>query len=270
MSHHTAISNLSLLSVMTFCAPCVMATAPTASVCAGYNYSTILAIDQSADKLTTEAKFTVGGTNPCSFYSEVTLSSPSGRTQSGVSASPKDFNAGTAYSSTIMTVAYDTGTYSATGRWAAEDDVSGLPWTYYPSESGLASKSMTKTINGFVQLTSVGWSATSIPRVGGASFWAYLISSTGCAGTVTVTGTLGAAPSGATWTWGSVNNPSVVTTGSTTISSPGVQGTVQFPLTISSPNTGTVSASATVLTVPSGCESRGPTGSSSSTLTLTN
>ncbi len=269
MNYRAAFSLLLFPGSMLLSGQTAVATTPTNNVCAGYDYGTMLTVARSSDKLTVEALFKVGGLNPCSFYSEVELRSPSGRTQSGVSASGGAFEPQLAISAASMSVLYDTGTYSATGRWAVENDVQGLPWTYYRGETGWANKNATATVNGFVQLTGVEWNPTSIPRNAGASFWVYFVSSTGCTGDVAVTSTIGAIPVGSTWAWGSVANPVVVTTASATSGSVGTQGRVQFPLVVSSPYTGTVTASAGLWTVPYGCESRGPAVSSAATATLT-
>lgn len=112
---------------------------PDGAQCAGYSYTQWSYVARSSEGLYVTLNSTIGGFNPCSFYTYVELSSPSNRTATdGFPPSEPVFNAGNESASATLPVNGECGNYTATVYWQVEDDTQ-LPWRYYPSSGPSAS-----------------------------------------------------------------------------------------------------------------------------------
>lgn len=148
-----------------------MALPPTGSQCAGYSYSRSLSVVRSEDKLSVVAVSMIGGFNPCSFRTAVQLTSPTGRTASGVDGYNYSYNASNAQATATLAVQTDGGTYSATSQYGVQDDTV-YPMQYYtpsPSSAQTVVNDATPTITSITPSIWTAGTTTSV-TITGAGF----------------------------------------------------------------------------------------------------
>lgn len=110
--------------------PLLLALPPSGTQCAGYGYSRSLNIVTSDDGLSVVATSIIGGFNPCSFYTSVTVASPSGRPATAEYGPSGSYNAGSAQATATLGISGESGVYTATATYGVEDDTV-YPWMYY-------------------------------------------------------------------------------------------------------------------------------------------
>lgn len=110
--------------------PLLLALPPSGTQCAGYGYSRSLNIVTSDDGLSVVATSIIGGFNPCSFYTSVTVASPSGRPATAEYGPSGSYNAGSAQATATLGISGERGVYTATATYGVEDDTV-YPWMYY-------------------------------------------------------------------------------------------------------------------------------------------
>ncbi|QOY86987.1 IPT/TIG domain-containing protein [Paludibaculum fermentans] len=108
------------------------ASPPTETTCAGYTYNKTLTIERSSDKLKVIATSTIGGYNPCSFYTYVDLTRPSGGPPAR-EESPGDYIPGLAQATVQLPILDATGTYATSNFWKVQDDSVYPPYLYLPT-----------------------------------------------------------------------------------------------------------------------------------------
>jgi len=258
---------LPILTLLYLITSSVPATAG-GGLCAGYSYSTTFTMSRSTDLLNVMGKSTIGGTNPCSFYTENTVHSPNGRTASAQSAHDgygrPSYNAGWAEATSVITIAPDDGVYSGTATFSTEDDTV-VPWAY----TTLSPINQQLNVNGFVQRTSTSWTPSSITKTGSSTFVVNLLASNHCGGAVVLLDALTGIPPGLSFQWAGASSSSA-TVYTSTVAGQLTNSTVQ--LNLLGGGTGTVQATATLQQLPPGCDPRDPpTGSTRwANLTVTN
>jgi len=259
-----------LLAAVAACPPSVAADGdlnqkPSAVKCAGLSYGTTLAIERLPD-WTVKGSFAVGGFNPCQFYSKVTLRNPGGtRDQTGDYPSGGGYNASLATAVAVLPMNYDDGTYSATGWWNVQYETENPQnWLYYPSAGALASKDKSEPIRGFVQITGTAWAPSAINHTSPtnqSTFTVDLIATNNCLGPVGINGLLSAIPANWAWIWAGGASPYALHTNSATTVAGGSPVPSTFLLSLTSgAGSSTIRADASISSLPSGCDIRGPAG----------
>lgn len=260
----------SLLAAAAPCATCLASDGdlnqpPTFSMCAGRPYGTNLTIERLAD-WTVKGSFAVGGYNECQFYSKVTLRNPGGtRDQTGEYPFGGGYNASLATAIAVLPMNYDDGTYSATGWWRVQYETANPQnWLYYPSAGGLASKDKTEPIRGFVQITGTAWAPSTINHTypsNQSTFTVDLIATNNCLGPVGINGLLAAIPANWAWVWAGGASPYALHTNNATMIAGGSPVPSTFLLSLTSGiGSSTIRADASISSLPSGCDVRGPAG----------
>lgn len=148
-----------------------MALPPTGSQCAGYSYSRSLSVARSEDKLSVVAVSMIGGFNPCSFRTAVQLTSPTGRTASGVDGYNYSYNASNAQATATLAVQTDGGTYSATSQYGVQDDTV-YPMQYYTPSSSSAQTTVSDPTPTISSISPDTWraGATTAIQIAGSGF----------------------------------------------------------------------------------------------------
>lgn len=127
---HIGICLLALLFV--FAPGQVYALPPDGAQCGGYGYTYKLSLTTTKDGLQVTAQSSVAGLNPCGFYTEVLLTSPTGRLKSGISDANNlhTFLQVPVSAMAILALGTDTGNYTANSTMTVEDD-GVIPFVYY-------------------------------------------------------------------------------------------------------------------------------------------
>lgn len=111
---HFQTSLLLLLAV----APC-WGLPPSDSQCGGYSYTSALIIQRSGDMLSVSAQSTIGGFNPCSFATSITITSPGG---SRNASAQETYNASLAQATATLPIQTEGGVYSTASSYGVHDD----------------------------------------------------------------------------------------------------------------------------------------------------
>lgn len=248
--------------------------APNGTTCAGVNYQKNVTWIISPDKTTVTSVIKVGWGNPCNFYAEVGMTSPTGRTAHGVSAENQDYGAGEQTATASLQVNYDDGQYNAVGKYRVQDDSTPPTFYYYPSPYGFQNVPAAGTaqtyVNGFVQITGTAWSPSTTTKSGGGSnFTITLQASNNCGGAASVQGTLSAVLAGMHWSWNGLSQYTVATQ-QISLSPGGTGNVLSFPLSsLTAPYGGTVQATSALAQLPANCDARAPNQGGSVTANLT-
>lgn len=246
---------------------------PDGSHCGGATYTKSLSVSRSSDLNTVTAILTVSA-SPCGMYGDVQLGGPSPSfRESSVTQTTEDksFSGGLINISASLPMNYEDGVYTGTAHYKMEDETT-WPWSYYPGPTATNLKTLTASpsIKGWVQLYSTSWSPNSGSKLGlSSTFNVTVKSTTACTGTVQVRGTLNSPPSGSSWIFGGATSPTAITYDYLSVSLPGQSTTLGIPLSLSSPNTGTMNAEAILNAVPYDCDVKAPSAGNSSVATLT-
>ncbi len=229
-----------------------------ANNCGTRPYTASLSVVRTADMNNVQARFMVSP-SPCGMYGDVKLTSPSNR-ESGLAntSATQDFNATQIDINAALPMNFEDGIYVGLAHYKLEDETTS-PWSYYPGpgSSNLATKTLSPSIAGFVQLYSTAWSPNQIHQDNSSSSFVVTARATNsCLGTTTVQATANSIPALSTWLF---NGQSVATTvlGYLTPSAAGADATISFPFTFQhAAQTGTMNGVALFSQLPLNCDAK--------------